>query len=188
MVANMISLQFDPFDRTEILINDLHSYAFEKLLEKLYKLLTTKILSKHFTTPFSEITPLHQVNVVHQSIFEDIEDLRCTYKILHHDKYNTNVFLTPNFRQNFDFIGGYDYTILNSKIMYAGNQLGIYLLDELVQNHKTLDKSEKQSLLMKRLHAQVPDETQVTFRCFHGARLNPNTLYTFTDDPRENEP
>lgn len=42
-----------------------------------------------------------------------------------------NVFITPNFLQNFDFFGGYEEKIVEAKIQYAGFQLGLYLLNEI---------------------------------------------------------
>ena len=42
-----------------------------------------------------------------------------------------NVFLTPNFLQNFDFFGGYEEKILELKVQYAGLQLGIVIKNEI---------------------------------------------------------
>ena len=70
---------------------------------------------------------------------EDLEDGRNTYLkdnggevelIYNKIERWENLFLTPNFIQNFDFNGGYDLQILNSKSSFAAIQVGIYLLNE----------------------------------------------------------
>jgi hypothetical protein len=133
----MISLQFDPYDRTTILETEMETFVFEKLLEKMNRLLLAKIIAQRFEIPFSSIT------YAHPGIFEDIEDCRCTtirdmggIENLAHslviDNYEmcSNIFVTPNFLQSFDFMGGYEYKILYTKVFYAALQLGIYILDE----------------------------------------------------------
>ena len=59
MVGTMISLQFDPFDRTHIFKTDIESLIVTKILHKMDRLLQSKILSHHYKIPFSEITFLH---------------------------------------------------------------------------------------------------------------------------------
>ena len=57
---------------------------------------------------------LHNLNCTHD-ILGDIEDPRCCSVAGTID----NVFLTPNFLQNFDFMGGYDKVVLDCKVGYA---------------------------------------------------------------------
>lgn len=48
MVGKMISLQFDPFDRTCILEEEMEMFVFETILSKMNKLIVSKILSHHY--------------------------------------------------------------------------------------------------------------------------------------------
>jgi hypothetical protein len=70
--------------------------------------------------------------------------------------------LTPHFLEHFDFkIGGYDYGVLETKVIFAGLQLGIYLIDEHKLNKQTIN-----------LPIQTEIINQITFKCFFGHRIN----------------
>lgn len=51
MVSGLISLQFDPYDPTHILTSEMESFCLERLMDKLNKLLVSKILSHDFVSP-----------------------------------------------------------------------------------------------------------------------------------------
>jgi hypothetical protein len=48
MVGSMISLQFDPFDKTHLMKTDMESFVITKILHKMDRLLQSKILSHHY--------------------------------------------------------------------------------------------------------------------------------------------
>ena len=75
-----------------------------------------------------------------------------------------NVFLTPNFLQNFDFFGGYEEKVLETKIQYAGLQLGVHILNEIDEISKFL--WWRQEILMKQYKYQIHDFLE--YRCFFG--------------------
>lgn len=80
MIGGLISLQFDPYDRTCMLTSEMDVYVLEKVLTKMNRLLLTKILSHHYQIPFSEITYLHTVYPDNhlEYMVEDLSDERCT--------------------------------------------------------------------------------------------------------------
>lgn len=111
----------------------MESFVITKILTKMDKLLISKILSHHFQIPFSEITMMNKKldakDFKFEDYVEDLEDGRSTTikkfgglnRFQWNIEQNKNVFMTPNFIQNYDFNGGYDEVILNSKVSYASN-------------------------------------------------------------------
>ena len=60
------------------------------------------------------------------------------------------------------------------------------MLDEVQENIKTLDKPERESLSWKKSNKGY-EVNFIDFKCFHGVRLDPNSLYNFENEYRENE-
>ena len=103
-------------------------------------------------------------------MIHDLRDTRCTTfelgirtfarKIPKRD----NVFITPNFLQNFDFFGGYEEKIVETKVVFAGLQLGILLLNEIDEISKFL--WWRQEILMRQYKYEIHDFLE--YRCFWG--------------------
>ena len=96
------------------------------MIKRTNKLLRAKILSQMFQFPFSEYTMLSPTHYMSDIMLNDLMDHRSTSFELGTKQFGRkinkrdNIFVTPNFLQNFDFFGGYEEKILEVKIQYAG--------------------------------------------------------------------
>lgn len=75
-------------------------------------------------------------------------------------------------------MGGYDFQILWSKAYYAALQLGIFIVNEIEENYKVLDRMDKQQLEWAKEQSGYFEPTYCEFKCFYGVRLDPNSLWT----------
>lgn len=65
-------------------------------------------------------------------------------------------------------MGGYDLTIVHTKLFYAALQLGIFILNETVENLKTLNEYQKMNLEGHRKTHGIIDPPYIEYKCYHG--------------------